>query len=66
MNVKPREVRRLKINSVLYEELKKNNNMITAARVVELGFSRTLLGNYVKAGAELILFQVRFMMICIH
>jgi predicted transcriptional regulator of viral defense system len=40
----------LKINSVLYEELKKNKNMITAAKVVELGFSRTLLSNYVRNG----------------
>jgi hypothetical protein len=42
MNVK-QEVHGLKINVVIYEEMKNNNNMITTARVAELGFSRTLL-----------------------
>jgi predicted transcriptional regulator of viral defense system len=44
------EVHGLEINAVIYEEMKNNNNMITTARVAELGFSRTLLTNYVKNG----------------
>jgi predicted transcriptional regulator of viral defense system len=40
----------LKINDVIYEEMKRNNNMITTARVEELGFSRALLTGYVKNG----------------
>jgi predicted transcriptional regulator of viral defense system len=44
------EVLGLEINAVIYEEMKNNNNMITTARVAELGFSRTLLTNYVKNG----------------
>jgi predicted transcriptional regulator of viral defense system len=44
------EVHGLKINAVIYEEIKHNNNMITTARVTELGFSRALLTNYVKNG----------------
>jgi predicted transcriptional regulator of viral defense system len=39
----------LQINSVIYEEIKRNK-MISTARVTELGFSRTLLTNYVKNG----------------
>jgi predicted transcriptional regulator of viral defense system len=44
------EVHRLEINAVIYEEMKHNNNMITTARVTELGFSRALLTSYVKNG----------------
>jgi predicted transcriptional regulator of viral defense system len=44
------EVRGLEINAVIYEEMKHNNNMITTARVTELGFSRALLASYVKNG----------------
>lgn len=40
----------MKINSVILEALKKNNNVITTAQVVELGFSRYLLSKYVKEG----------------
>lgn len=31
------------INSKIYEEIKRNNNIITTAKVVELGVSRSLL-----------------------
>ena len=40
----------MKMNSVILEALKKNNNVITTAQVVELGFSRYLLSNYEKEG----------------
>ena len=40
----------MEINQVIMEEMKQNNNMITTAQVVELGFSRALLSKYVKAG----------------
>ena len=38
------------INQVILAEMKKNNNMITTAQVVELGFSRAILSKYVKEG----------------
>lgn len=38
------------INQDLYEAIKKNNNMITTAQVLALGYSKQLLTNYVKAG----------------
>jgi len=38
------------INSTIYEELKKNNNIITTSQVFSLGFSKQMLTNYVKAG----------------
>ena len=40
----------MKINQVIMEEIKQNNNMITTAQVVALGFSRAVLTKYVKAG----------------
>lgn len=40
----------MKVNSIILEEIKKNNNMITTARAVELGFSRYLLAKYEKEG----------------
>lgn len=40
----------MEINSLILEEIKKNNNMITTAKVVELGFSRYLLTKYEKEG----------------
>lgn len=40
----------MKINSAILDALKKNNNMITTAQVVELGFSRYLLSKYEKEG----------------
>lgn len=40
----------MKINSIILEEIKKNNNMITTAQAVELGFSRYLLTKYEKEG----------------
>lgn len=40
----------MKINAIIYEEIKRNNNMITTAGVTELGFSRAVLTNYVKQG----------------
>ena len=38
------------INQVILEEMKKNNNTITTAQVIELGFSRAILSKYVKEG----------------
>lgn len=40
----------MKINSVIYEELKRNNNIITTEHVKKLGFSRALLSYYEKQG----------------
>lgn len=40
----------MKINSSILEAIKKNNNVITTAQVVELGFSRYLLSKYEKEG----------------
>ena len=40
----------MEINHVIMEEIKQNNNMITTAQVVALGFSRAVLSKYVKAG----------------
>lgn len=40
----------MEINSIILEEIKKNNNMITTAQAVELGFSRYLLSKYEKEG----------------
>lgn len=40
----------MEINAVIYGEIKRNHNMITTARVMELGFSRALLSTYVKHG----------------
>ena len=40
----------MKINSVIYEELKRNNNIITTEQVKKLGFSRALLSYYEKQG----------------
>jgi predicted transcriptional regulator of viral defense system len=45
-----KEVIAMKINSSILEALKKNNNIITTAQVVELGFSRYLLSKYEKEG----------------
>lgn len=38
------------MNPIIFEEVQRNNNMITTSRVVELGFSRALLSKYVKEG----------------
>lgn len=40
----------MEINSTILEMIKKNNNMITTAQAIELGFSRALLSRYVKEG----------------
>ena len=40
----------MKINSVILEAIKKNNNIITTEQVVKLGFSRYLLSKYEKEG----------------
>lgn len=40
----------MKINATILEKIKLNNNLITTAQVQELGFSKTLLTNYVKYG----------------
>ena len=40
----------MKINSVILEAIKKNNNIITTEQVVKLGFSRYLLAKYEKEG----------------
>ena len=44
------KVRRMQINSEIYNELKNNNNIITTSKVVEMGYSRSLLSKYVKEG----------------
>lgn len=40
----------MKINPIILKTIKKNNNMITTAQVIELGFTRALLSWYVKEG----------------
>ena len=40
----------MQINPIILEKIKSNNNMITTAQVVELGFSRAILSKYVKEG----------------
>lgn len=40
----------MKLNPKIYEEIKANNNMITTAEVLLMGFSRMLLSKYVKEG----------------
>lgn len=40
----------MEINSRILEELKTCNNIITTQKVQQLGFSRTLLTEYVSAG----------------
>lgn len=40
----------MNINQVIYDEIKKNNNMITTSQVLSLGYSKQLLTNYVKEG----------------
>ena len=40
----------IKINLSILEAIKKNNNIITTAQVVEMGFSRYLLSKYEKEG----------------
>ncbi len=40
----------MNINQTIYDEIKKNNNMITTAQVLSLGYSKQLLTNYVKNG----------------
>ena len=44
------EVAVMKINQVIMKEIQDNNNTITTAQVVALGFSRALLSKYVKEG----------------
>ena len=38
------------INPIILNALKNNNNLITTAQVLQMGFSKQLLLNYVKAG----------------
>ncbi len=38
------------INKTIYDEIKKNNNVITTSQVLALGYSKQLLTNYVKEG----------------
>ena len=38
------------INTEIYLEIKKNNNIITTAQIISLGYSKTLLAKYVKEG----------------
>lgn len=38
------------INPAIYDEIKKNNNMITTSQVLSLGYSKQILTNYVKEG----------------
>ena len=40
----------MEINKVILEVIQRNNNIITTAQVVELGFSRALLSKYAKEG----------------
>lgn len=40
----------VEINQTILETIRKNNNMITTAQAVELGFTRALLSWYVKKG----------------
>ena len=40
----------MKINSIILDTIKKNNNIITTEQVVKLGFSRYLLSKYEKEG----------------
>lgn len=40
----------MNLNQEIYEEILKNNNIITTAQVLALGYSKTLLTNYVKEG----------------
>lgn len=40
----------MKINSIILDAIKKNNNIITTEQVVKLGFSRYLLSKYEKEG----------------
>ena len=40
----------IRINQKIMEALKTGNNILTTSQVIELGFSKTLLSQYVKAG----------------
>jgi len=40
----------MNINANILQKIKKNNNVITTSQVLKLGFSKTLLLKYVKAG----------------
>lgn len=40
----------MEVNLTILKTIKKNNNMITTAQAVELGFTRALLSRYVKEG----------------
>lgn len=40
----------MQMKPIILEKIKSNNNMITTAQVMELGFSITILSKYVKAG----------------
>ena len=40
----------MNINQAIYDEIKKNNDMITTSQVLTLGYSKQLLTNYVKEG----------------
>lgn len=40
----------MNINQKIYNEIKKNNNIITTSQVLSLGYSKQLLSNYVKEG----------------
>lgn len=40
----------MNINQAIYDEIKKNNDMITTSQVLSLGYSKQLLTNYVKEG----------------
>ena len=60
-----------RFNPLIMKSLVENNNMITTAEVLSLGFSKQLLLKYVRAcwngyGMESIFCLIRFMMICIR
>jgi hypothetical protein len=40
----------MNINSEIFNEIKRNNDMITTFQIIQLGYSKALLTKYVKAG----------------
>ncbi len=41
----------MEVNPIILKKIKENNNIITTSEVIALGFSKTLLTNYVKQGS---------------
>lgn len=40
----------MNMNTTILDAIRKNNNLITTSQIIDLGFSKTLLTKYVKAG----------------